>query len=35
ELRLDSTSEKSFVNTDLEPTKSLSSFLVAAIYEFN
>ena len=35
ELRLDSTSEKSFVNTDLEPTKSLSSFLVAAIYQFN
>jgi hypothetical protein len=35
ELRLDSTSEKSFVNNDLEPTKSLSSFLIAAIYEFN
>ena len=35
ELRLDSTSEDSFVNNNLEPTKSLSSFLVAAIYQFN
>ncbi len=34
ELRIDSTSEESFVDDDLEPTKSLSSFLVAAIYEF-
>ena len=35
ELRLDSASEDSFVNNDLESTQSLSSFLVAAIYEFN
>ena len=35
ELRLDSTSEDSFVNNNIEPTKSLSSFLVAAIYQFN
>ena len=34
EIRLDSTSENSFVDTDLEPTNSLSSFLLAAIYKF-
>lgn len=34
ELRLDSTSEESFVDNDLMPTKSLASFLLGAIYEF-
>ncbi len=34
ELRLDSTSEDSFVDNDLEPTKSLSSFVLGAVYKF-
>jgi len=34
ELRLDSASEDAFWNNDLEGTKSLSSFLLAAIYKF-
>ncbi len=34
ELRLDSASEDSFVDSDLDPTKSLSSFVLGAIYKF-
>ncbi|WP_452225082.1 outer membrane beta-barrel protein [Lacinutrix chionoecetis] len=34
EVRLDSGSEDIFIDTDLMPTKSLASFLVAAIYKF-
>ncbi len=34
ELRLDNTSEETFLDTDLQPTKSLSSFVLAAIYKF-
>lgn len=34
ELRLDSASEEVFWDNDLEGTKSLSSFLLAAIYQF-
>lgn len=34
ELRLDTTSEDTFLDSDLNPTKSLSSFLVAAVYSF-
>ncbi|UOB16776.1 outer membrane beta-barrel protein [Abyssalbus ytuae] len=34
ELRLDSLSEEGFADSDLEPTKSLASFLIAAIYSF-
>ncbi len=34
ELRLDSASEDSFVDNDLEPTKSLSSFVLGAVYKF-
>lgn len=34
ELRLDTTNEDSFMDTDLNPTKSLSSFVVAGIYKF-
>lgn len=34
ELRIDTASEDSFLNSDLEPAKSLSSFLVAAIFSF-
>ena len=34
EFRLDSTSEDTFLDRDLDPTSSLSSFLVAAIYKF-
>ncbi len=34
ELRLDSTSEDTFLDRDLDPTGSLTSFLVAAIYKF-
>ncbi len=34
ELRLDSASDDAFVDTDLMPTKSLSSFVLAAIYAF-
>ncbi len=34
ELRLDSASDDAFLDTDGEPVKSLSSFLLAAIYSF-
>lgn len=34
ELRLDSTSEESFIDADFEPTKSLTSFVLGAIYKF-
>lgn len=34
EFRLDSTSEETFLDADLDPTKSLSSFLIAGIYKF-
>lgn len=34
EFRLDNGSEEIFITTDLEPTKSLGSFLIAAIYKF-
>ena len=34
ELRLDTTDEASFLDTDLNPSKSLSSFVVAGIYKF-
>ena len=34
ELRLDSGSEEIFIDTDLMPTKSLASFVMAAIYKF-
>ncbi len=34
ELRLDSGSEDIFIDTDLAPTKSLASFVMAAIYKF-
>ncbi|MFT5861571.1 MAG: hypothetical protein ACI828_000213 [Flavobacteriales bacterium] len=34
ELRLDTTSEDSFLDTDLNPTKSLTSIVVAGIYKF-
>lgn len=34
ELRLDSGSDEFYFNNDLAPTKSLSSFLIAAIYSF-
>jgi len=34
ELRLDSASEEAFFDNDLDGTKSLSSFLLAAIYKF-
>ncbi|RMB56318.1 porin [Dokdonia sinensis] len=34
ELRLDSTSEPTFLDTDLEPSDSLTSFLIAGIYKF-
>ena len=34
ELRLDSASENAFINNDLAPQKSLSSFVLAAIYSF-
>jgi hypothetical protein len=34
EFRLDSTSEDTFLDRDLDPTGSLTSFLVAAIYKF-
>jgi len=34
ELRLDSASEKTFLNNNMNPTKSLSSFLIAAVYKF-
>ncbi len=34
EFRIDTTSEDTFLNTDLDPTGSLASFLVAAVYKF-
>ncbi len=34
ELRLDSASEDTFVDNDLDATKSLSSFVLAAVYSF-
>ncbi len=34
EIRVDSASEDTFVDNDLEPTKSLSSFVMGAIYKF-
>lgn len=34
ELRLDSASDDAFVDSDLVPTKSLASFLLAAVYSF-
>lgn len=34
EIRLDSNSEEIFANNDLEPTKSIASFTLAAIYAF-
>ncbi|WP_124981435.1 porin [Nonlabens xiamenensis] len=34
EIRIDSTSEDTFLDADLEPADSLASFLVAAIYKF-
>lgn len=35
ELRLDSGSDDFYINTDLEPTNSLASFVLAVIYTFN
>lgn len=35
ELRLDSHSDNLFINTDLEPISSLTSFVLAIIYTFN
>ena len=35
EIRLDSWSEEFYFDNDLEPTKSLASVLVAAVYNFN
>lgn len=35
ELRLDSWNEDMYINSDLEPSKSLSSFVLAAIYKFD
>lgn len=35
EVRLDSWNEELYFNNDLEPTKSLASFLIAAVYKFN
>ena len=34
EFRIDATSEDTFLNNDLEPTESLASFLIAAVYKF-
>lgn len=34
EFRLDSASENTFMDTNLDPSKSLASFLVAAVYKF-
>jgi len=34
EIRLDSASDDAFINNDLEPSKSLSSFLLAAVFAF-
>ncbi|MBT8187038.1 MAG: porin [Croceitalea sp.] len=35
EIRLDSASEDAFIDTDNDPSASLASFLVAAVYSFN
>lgn len=35
ELRLDTWSDEVYVDNDLEPSKNLASFLVAAVYNFN
>ncbi|MGC1473526.1 MAG: porin [Psychroserpens sp.] len=35
EIRLDSWSEDTYFDNDLEPSKSLASFLIAAVYKFN
>ncbi|MET1260097.1 porin [Flagellimonas sp. DF-77] len=35
EIRLDSASEDAFIDNDLDPTSSLASFLVAAVYSFD
>jgi len=34
EIRLDTTSEDTFIDNDFEPTGSLASFLIAAVYKF-
>ncbi len=34
EIRLDSASDDAFIDNDLDPTKSLASFLLAAVYSF-
>ena len=34
EFRIDTTSEDTFLNDDFEPTGSLASFLIAAVYKF-
>lgn len=34
EFRVDSTSEETFLDSDLDPSKSLTSFLIAGIYKF-
>lgn len=34
EFRIDTTSEDTFLDNDLEPTGSLASFLIAAVYKF-
>jgi hypothetical protein len=34
ELRLDNASDDAFVNQDLDPTRSLASFVLAAVYSF-
>lgn len=34
ELRLDSASENTFTDNNMDPSKSLSSFLIAAVYKF-
>jgi hypothetical protein len=35
EIRLDSWSEEFYFDNDLDPSKSLASFLIAAVYKFN
>nr|WP_321221965.1 outer membrane beta-barrel protein [uncultured Psychroserpens sp.] len=35
EIRLDSWSEEFYFDNDLEPSKNLASFLIAAVYKFN
>ncbi len=34
EIRLDTASEETFLDQDLDPSKSLSSFLIAGVYQF-